>query len=162
MQAFLESMSGTHMMLLGGALLVGFFLIRRTAHRLGVSRARNPHSEAKRELLKREQEQQGSIQELEVRIHNFTREAEAQIQTRLAVLAEQTKQADATIARLENKLSSVNNDEQPNEEQQQQATTLRIDQYAQHLSAAGYSAEEVALMIGDPHTDDNTGYADAA
>lgn len=163
MDQLLESFSGTHMMLAGAALLVGLFLFRRTAKRLAASRRYDPRVEANREIRKREQSQRGSMQELEVRIHNFAREAEASIQTRMAVLEEQTSQADATIARLENELTTLKDDNLSAAERLQQSAILKLDQYAQHLSAAGYSAEEVALMIGKPYSDDDQqGYSKAA
>ncbi len=163
MDQLLESFSGTHMMVAGAALLVGLFTFRRTAKRLATSRNRNPYAEVKREMLKREQSQRGSMQELEVRIHNFAREAEATIQTRLSQLAEQTSQADATITRLENELTTLKDDNLTGEERLQQSAILQLDQYANSLTAAGYSAEEVALMIGRPDCgDDKPGYSNAA
>ncbi len=152
------------MILLGGALLVGMFLFRRTARRLSASRARDPLTEMKRDMVKAEQKQRGSIQELEVRIHNFSRDVEGKIQTRLALLEQQTKQADVTIAQLVSIQKSLKNGEPVDERQLKSASILPADQYANHLSDAGYSSDEVALMIGKPFVKNNNacGYSDAA
>ncbi|VAX39797.1 hypothetical protein MNBD_PLANCTO02-2955 [hydrothermal vent metagenome] len=164
MDQLFQSMSGTHMILLGGVLLVGMFLFRRTARRLSASRARDPLTEMKRDMMKAEQKQRGSIQELEVRIHNFSRDVEGKIQTRLALLEQQTKQADATIAQLVSIQKSLENGAPIEEIPLKSATILPIDRYAIHLSDAGYSADEVALMIGKPFVKNSSasGYSDAA
>ena len=146
MDALIDSFSGPHMMLLGGMLLIGLFLFRRTVKKLQESHARDPLSEVQREARLREQQQQGSLQKLELRLHEYSREVEGQIQTRMTVLKSMTEQADDAIHRLEGVLTALKN---IHDEAKSQPNSQLEQEMQEHLSIAGFSPKEVVHILGN-------------
>jgi len=144
MEAILKSLPGPQLMLLGGMLLLGLFLFRRTVKRIQISQSRNPLAEVQREVRQQEQAQRNSLHQQEVRLHEFSREVEGRIQTRIATLEQMIQQADDTIQRLESVLAALEHTPAASTPDSQHEQQLK-----KHLSIAGFSPKEVVHILGN-------------
>lgn len=97
----------TQAILLGTALVVMSFVIRRSWTRGRQSRLRNPLKELQQELKAGENSPVRLIESMELRMHDYAREVEGRVETRLALLDELVQEADREIDRLEKALAAA-------------------------------------------------------
>jgi len=96
----LDSFSSFQLILLGLSLLTVGFVLWRGFARGRRSRGRDLPAEIRREMLDSEQTVSGRIEKLEVRLHDYHREVEGRIETRVALLNQLLIDADNEIQRL--------------------------------------------------------------
>ena len=76
-------------------------MLRRTRQRF------DPIGDAQRELVERVKNSRSELKQHEVRLHEVAREAEATLQSKIAVLDRMVSAADQDIARLEELLTEI-------------------------------------------------------
>lgn len=96
----LDSFSALQLVLLGLSLLTVGFVLWRGFTRGRRSRGRDLTAEVRKEMLDSEQTISGRMEKLEVRLHDYRREVEGQIETRIALLNQLLIEADSEIKRL--------------------------------------------------------------
>lgn len=96
-----NSFSGPQLILLGLAILVIGFLLRRSFTLGKRSRERDPAAEARAEMRAAERSAESGIRKLEVRLHNYGREVEGRVQTTLTLLDRLILEADQETERLQ-------------------------------------------------------------
>ena len=143
---FAEIPSGLQTALVGVAILFVAFLMRRTAVRVGRSKNRDPAKEVRNAFLQAEQKGKSKIEQLEIRLYDHSREVEARIETRIAMLDQLVQSADEEVARLKTLLdlkpqSSCSNNSLPDDSARRMI---------RHLCSAGFSISEVAGLTGCP------------
>jgi len=97
----LDSFSGFQLVLLGLSLLIVGIVLWRGFARGRRSRGRDVTAEVRREMLDAEQTVSGRMDKLEVRLHDYGREVEGRIETRIALLNQLLIEADRKIERLQ-------------------------------------------------------------
>ena len=93
-------LSGQQMIILGLLILVTGFVLRRSAMLNKRSRARDPAAEVRTEVRNAERAAGNWIHNLEVRMHDYSREVEGRIETNLARLDQLIVAADSECDRL--------------------------------------------------------------
>jgi len=96
----LDSFSSLQLILLGLSLLTVGFVLWRGFARGRRSRGRDLTAEVRKEMLDSEQTVSGRMEKLEVRLHDYHREVEGRIETRVALLNQLLIDADREIERL--------------------------------------------------------------
>lgn len=146
------------------ALAFGFTL-RRAAHRRWKSRRYNPIASATQELASRQAASEAQLAKHEVKLHDLAREAEARLQTKLAVMDEMVLQADREIERLESLLEEIRDVPTPRLAEFQEGSVIRPesetidnspvepDQFIRLLRQSGYNPEEIASATRRPVAD---------
>ena len=97
---FAEGFSGLQLILLGLSILVAAFVLRRAIVLGRRSNSRDVQAEVRQEMRTAEQAGSSIIRELELRLHDYGREIEGRMQTRIAVLDRLVVDADHEIERL--------------------------------------------------------------
>ena len=97
---FAEGFSGLQLILLGLSILVAAFVLRRTIVLGRRSKSRDIQAEVTQKMRVAEQAGSSRIRELELRLHDYGREVEGRMQTRIAVLDRLVVDADREIERL--------------------------------------------------------------
>ena len=97
---FAEAFSSLQLILLGLSILLAAFLLRRTIVLSRRSRNQDTGAEARQQMLSAEQSGSSIIRDLELRLHDYGREIEGRMQTRIAVLDQLVLDADREIERL--------------------------------------------------------------
>ncbi|MEX0716996.1 MAG: hypothetical protein WD066_10425 [Planctomycetaceae bacterium] len=110
-----------HFIFLGGLLLVTAWLLHRGARRRGESVRRDLPAEVRAELRANERSDTGRLRQLEIRLHEYGREVEARMETRLAVLDRLLREADREIVRLTGLLERRQSEVAPPERSGQEA-----------------------------------------
>lgn len=90
----------SHLIVLGGLSLVTAWLLHRGARRRGAAAQRDLPAEVRAEVRANERSSAGRLGEMEIRLHEYGREVEARMETRLAVLDRLLREADREIVRL--------------------------------------------------------------
>lgn len=98
---FAELTAGGQLMGLGVILMVASLLMRRSAARRRQAHKADPIRQVQSEFHRIEASHAGRITKLEVRLHDFAREVEGRIETRLALLDRLILDADEEITQLE-------------------------------------------------------------
>lgn len=101
MSLFAESLSGGQFIVLGVVLVVVAVMLRRGAVRGKQVRNRDPLREVHEDFRKAEASYSAQLGQMEIRLHDFAREVEGRIQTRLALLDRLIVDADREIIRLQ-------------------------------------------------------------
>eukprot|EP00913_Durusdinium_trenchii_P035300 g33030.t1 len=96
--------SGLESVVLGMAILFVAFLLRRNAVRGRKSQNRDIVGEVREEFLQQEKQGASKLEKLELRLYDYSREVEARIETRIALLDQLVVAADAETTRLESQL----------------------------------------------------------
>lgn len=104
---FAEAFTGSQTIGLGLLILLTGLLLRRSARLGRRSRNRDPQAEARREILKAEQTTVSMIRKLKVDLHDYDREIEGRIETRIAVLEKLVGDADDEMVRMQSLLSDL-------------------------------------------------------
>lgn len=146
MPSFAEALSGGQLVVLGLMLVAaGVVLRRRTAQR-GRPRRQDPLQEVQAEFQRIEASHSGRITKLEVRLHDFAREVEGRIETRLALLDQLIQDADREITDLERLLDEARDS---GHTPRTIPTTGRADE--RHtiftLADAGLTPDEIAIRL---------------
>ena len=97
---FAEGFSGFQTILLGLALLCIAFVLRRGIVRGQRSKKRDIKAEVHDEMRTREQSVSALIRRMEIRLHEYGREVEAMVETRMTQLDALIEEADRKIDRL--------------------------------------------------------------
>ncbi len=97
---FAEAFSGLQCILLGLSILVAAFVLRRAIVLSRRSRNRDVQAEVRHEMRAAEQTGSSIIRELELRLHDYGREIEGRMQTRITILDQLVVDADHEIGRL--------------------------------------------------------------
>jgi len=103
---FSQSFGGLETVMLGIGILFVAFLLRRSSVLSRRSRQRDPAAEVRREFLEAERSGASRIELLEIRLHDFGREVEARMDTRITILDQLTLKAEDEIERLQALLNS--------------------------------------------------------
>lgn len=164
---------------LGGLFLVTAWLLFRGARRRAESALRNSPVEVQSEPRSQEMSDTSRLRELEVRLHEYGREVEAHMQTRIAVLDRLLREADREIIRLTRLLERQRIESavaeapagssaaegsggpdilllpgaRPGRERRHPADTPLTPaqrQMLRHLAEAGYSPEQLAGLLSRP------------
>ena len=93
-------LSGPQMVILGLLILVTGFVLRRSAMLNKRSQARDPATEVRSEIRNAERAAGNWIHNLEVRLHDYSREVEGHIETNLARMDQLIEAAESEIERL--------------------------------------------------------------
>ncbi len=93
-------MTEVQMILCGLMLLVVAFVLRRSFSKSKASRRRDPQREARAEIHKAEASYAAVINKMELRLHDYARDIEGRIETKLAVLDRLLMEADQKIDQL--------------------------------------------------------------
>lgn len=101
MQPFIEITSGGQLVGLGLALVMAALYLHRRSVRRRPSSKRDPLQQMQAELKRIESSPAAQITKMEVRLHDFAREVEGRINTRLALLDRLILDADREIGQLE-------------------------------------------------------------
>ena len=141
---FAEIPTGLQTAFVGVAILFVAFLMRRTAVRIGRSKNRDPVKEVRDAFLQAEKNGKSKIAQLEIRLYDHSREVEARIETRIAMLDQLVQSADEEVARLKILLdlkpqSSRSIDGLPDDSSQRMI---------RHLCSAGFSISELTGLTG--------------
>jgi len=108
-----ELITGQSLILLGILVVVFVFVLRRTILGSGGARGRKDASSVDEELALAEAGAKGPTEMLEVRLHDFAREVEGRMLTRIAVLDRLIVDADREIRRLQELLAATTGDNGP-------------------------------------------------
>lgn len=100
-------MDPTHLVLLGMIFVAGGFSFFRVQRRVEKSQARDVVDEAGRELQHARESVLGQVRQLEVRLLEQSRELEAQLTTRIAILDQLVAEADRRIYVLKSDLAEA-------------------------------------------------------
>ena len=124
-----DSFSSLQLVLLGLSLLTVGFVLWRGFARGRRSRGRDLTAEVRREMLASEQTVTGRMEKLEVRLHDYGREVEGRIETRIAVLNQLLIEADREIKRLRSLLSESDGSAtaNPEDSRSEDASSTRND-----------------------------------
>lgn len=98
---FAESLSGGQLILVGALLVGAAFVLRRTAAGGKRARTRDPLREMHEDFRQAESTYSAQLNQMEVRLYEFSRDVEARVETRLAMLDQLILDADREIGRLE-------------------------------------------------------------
>ncbi len=109
---FAELVSGAQIMILGVLLIGVTFVVRWSARPTG-KKIRDPLRDVQEEFRQVESSYQGQLSRMEVRLHDFAREIEGRMQTRIAMLDQLVVDARHEIERLEGLLKRVPPDNSP-------------------------------------------------
>jgi len=151
-------------MLLGVAVLITGFVVSRSMRRAKVLANRNPADEARRDFVRAEQGQSASINRLELRLYDFSREMEGRLETRMALLDQLIAEADREIARMQELLAGTRGTGNkansqtlrfisPGETSASTETdvpTADVARMLDHLRRAGLDAQQIAVCLGQP------------
>ena len=173
--SFLGDINGMQLIVLGALMLVTAFVLRRTSVMSRKSRSRDVLAETRQEMRAAERAGSAVLHGLEVRLHEFSREIEGRMQTRLDALDRLTADADQEIERLRQLIeesrgqmrdrshdqetaapvilsATENEDETPSSHRADQASGLAPQDRRMIvlLRRSGFSAVEVCRMIECP------------
>ncbi len=141
---FLEN---KHLIFLGLALIVFAFVLRRSYKKVQKSALNDPHQNAQNRLVAAEQSAAGRVNKLETRLHNYGREIEGRMETRIAMLDRLLQEADQKVAELTVLLEQAS--QQVGNAPTLPAAAIAEKQLAHmmdHLRKAGYSHQEIARL----------------
>jgi hypothetical protein len=141
-------------------LAVAFSRNRSARHR----RRFDPIDDATRELTSRKESARAHVDQHKVRLHDTAREAQAVLQTSVAVLDRMVVDTDREIARLEEFLHEIRNvptprlaefREQEDQDDERDSSTPFIPsgesaQFVRLLHRSGFSANEIAESMNSP------------
>lgn len=149
----LAEVSGFQLCLLGVLLIGTAAFLRRLVSKQRRIANRNPMAEARVTLRAAEATNALNLRKLELRLHDFQREAEGRIETRMAQLDQLILQADEEIERLRSAL----HESQPAEKRAEANLGSNDHKHqlylVQHLADAGYAPEQIAVMVALPTTE---------
>jgi len=104
-------MDGLQMILMGLALIVMGFVLRRSVRKSQRVRSRNPLREARERIANSEQSKASAERKVEVHLHDLGREIEARIQTRTTVLDQLLQEAAQKIELMQELLDRIDDPE---------------------------------------------------
>ena len=170
-----ESLSSLQLVLLGLGILVVAFVLRRGIVLGRRSRGRDVADEVRKERCAAEQSSVAQIRKLEVRLHDYSREIEGQMQTRISMLNQLVVEADREIGRLRQLLqtsrrtetatamrrgpdivgppTAVNAAEPSGASHPVSPSTDAQRRMVWHLQQAGYSAEQIGKLTDRPEAE---------
>ena len=142
-------LSGGQMILGGLLMLVVAFVLRRSFSQSKVSRTRDPLREARQEIHQAESSYAGAINKMELRLHEYAREVEARIDTKITVLDRLIIEAEQKIQRLEELAhrTAPADATAPAEPPRMISDGQRV---VYQLADMGLSATEIAERISEP------------
>lgn len=142
-------LSGGQMILGGLLMLVVAFVLRRSFSQSKVSRTRDPLREARQEIHQAESSYAGAINKMELRLHEYAREVEARIDTKITVLDRLIVAAEQKIQRLE-ELSQPAAPAEAAEAAEPPRLISDGQRVIYQLADLGLSAAEIAERISEP------------
>lgn len=160
----LAAFGGFDLVLTGSMILLAIFLLRRTAVRSKRSRNRDVLTEVRDDFRKTEKSAARNIQRLEVRLYDYGREIEGQVQTRMSMLERLLEDAEHEAARLRQVLAD-SRAQNPEPARTASSSTGRLTSSSPednkalageqrgmivHLFDAGYSPEQIATLTSRP------------
>lgn len=110
---FAELFSGTQLVLFGLSILVAAFVLRRSVTLSKRAKSRDVAAEVGAEMRQVEKSSSALIRNLEVRLHDYGREIEGRMQSRIAKLDKLVVEADREIDRLRQLLAEQPQTSQP-------------------------------------------------
>ena len=108
-----ELITGQSLIIFGLLVVVAVFVFRRTIARAVIARGRDDASPTAEDFESAESSAHGHTEMLEVRLHDFAREVEGRMLTRIAVLDRLIVDADREIRRLQELLAASKGDAAP-------------------------------------------------
>jgi len=145
-------MNGLSNILLGLSLLATVFIWRRmTARVRRNARQTDPKQTAQRAAQATTEVVNEQMQQMEMRLHNFSREVDGTAATRLAVLEQLIRDADDRIGQLDDMMQQCEqslNSLKLKDQSTERSLTRQERQMVLHLLQAGYRAGEVAHLTG--------------
>lgn len=141
---FLEN---KHLIFLGLAIIVFAFVLRRSYKKVQKSALNDPQQNAKNKLVAAEQSAAGRVNKLETRLHNYGREIEGRMETRIAMLDQMLQEADQKVSELTTLLEQAS--QQISNAPTPPAAAIAENELARmmdHLRKAGYSHQEIARL----------------
>ncbi|MBT6155014.1 MAG: hypothetical protein HOL01_00660 [Planctomycetaceae bacterium] len=173
-----NSFSGPQLILLGLAIVVIGFLLRRSFTLGKKSRERDPAAEVRAEMRAAEQAAESGIRKMEVRLYDYGREVEGRVQTTLTLLNRLILEADEETGRLHELLLTAGQvDETATAAEGVPSVTAPLtadeQRMVRDLKGAGYTVpqisrllrrpvDDVTAVISDSDDSDETGRTDAA
>ena len=125
--------------LVGGMLLLGGFLLRRSARAVARSSRRDVHGEARQQLQRTAMAAESHVERLEVRLQEFDREVESRTATRIAQLQALIVEAREAGARLESVLERCRTGNE--------ALAAEVQPLLEELRLAGFSTAETVEIV---------------
>ncbi len=175
---FAELFSGTQLVLFGLSILVAAFVLRRTVTLSKRAKSRDVAAEVGAEMRQVEKSSSALIRNLEVRLHDYGREIEGRMQSRIAKLDKLVVEADREIDRLRQLLADQSQSSrsesmkpgpdivglspaasanavaavEPNGNNATVAGPLNFEQRSMvtHLADAGFAMAEIAHLLERP------------
>lgn len=149
---FAELVSGAQIVILG-VLLIGVTLVVRWSARPNTKKSRDPLRDVQDEFRQVESSYQGQLSRMEVRLHDFAREIEGRMQTRIAMLDQLVVDARHEIERLEGLLKRVPPDNSPPPPSPPRSEPERLETIPIPIAAA--TASPTNLETLPPHRIEN-------
>jgi hypothetical protein len=153
----IAAMNGFDLILVGLLVLVTAFLLRRTFVRGRRSRRRNVLKEVQNDFREAERSAARSVERLEVRLYDYGREIEGQVQTRMARLDRLVVEAEQEAGRLKQLLADSRGPQQDAADttagHSSRSPAEVPDAHRSmivHLADAGYSGEQIANLASRP------------
>jgi len=138
-------LSSSQMILGGLMLIVVAFLLRRSFTKSKTSRQRDPMSEARREIHVAESSYAAKINQMEVRLHDYAREVEGRIGTKIALLNRLLAEADEKLQRLE----ELGEKSGQTETSSSSGAVPESHRVIYDLADAGLDIEQIASQVGE-------------
>ena len=141
------------------------FTMRRAANRRWRGRRYDPIGAARKEPATRQASSDAQLTKHEVELHDIARQAEAKLQSKLAVMDEMVIQADREIERLESLLEEIRDIPTPKLAEFRDTvhaedgsesfdnSPVEPDQFIRLLRQSGYNPEEIANATRRPLAD---------
>jgi len=155
-----ESLGGTQMIVIGLMFLVIAFVMRRGIKLGRRSRDRDVLAEVRNEMRKAEQDEMSQVRKTEMRLHEFSREIEGRIESKLAILDQLVVDADREIEQLNDLIVKGAASQSSNSDQRRPdivvphtarpAATADERRMIRNLANAGFSAAEIAHCCNRP------------
>ncbi len=146
-------MSDGQLILSGLLLLVVAFVLRRSFSQSKASRKRDPLQEAQAEIHAAENGVASTINNMELRLHDYAREVEGRIETKLVLLDRLLSEFDEKLARAEAVLpqpAPPDPPQQPSPPEAGSLDTCEEQLKIYRLADEGMSIEEIAARTRQP------------
>jgi hypothetical protein len=161
-----DSFSGPQLILLGLAIVVIGFLLRRSFTLGKKSRDRDPAAEVRAEMRAAEQSAESGFRKMEIRLYDYGRKVEGRVQTTLTLLDRLILEADQETDRLHGLLLTAGQIDETatvDDPAQPVAAPLTADEQrmVRDLKGAGYTVPQIARLLRRPMQDVTTVLSDS-
>lgn len=147
---FADSLSGSQVVILGILVAAVALILRRTVARTKHYRGRSLRNDPSHELPTPESELAVQIDRIEVRLLDYSREVDARIDSRMALLQEMLATTDREIARLQRLLDEAAGGAPLSASHAAKPSSAELPAAVQALAGCGFTPEQIAQATGQP------------